>query len=274
MKNFVLLTNPVKDAAGIVAKKVEDELLAIRSDVSVTIVSGDVESPVFPKETECLIALGGDGTMLLAAQKVMGTRIPIIGVNLGHIGYLSEVEETSLTESLKALCEDKLQVEERMMLSGAVGEKQESALNDVVLSRRGDMQLVGYRVSVNERHLYDFYADGMIVSTPTGSTGYNLSAGGPIVEPSARLMVLTPVCPHTLQSRSIVLSPQDQITIEILPARGDKFLEVGLSFDGKKAITLGEGEKVSICAANEVTRIVKLNDTGFLDTLHQKMDHN
>lgn len=274
MKKFVLLKNPIKDAEGVVLDKVKNALLAASSTVEIITVSGDEAHPVFPEDVDCLIALGGDGTMLLASQKVAGTKIPVIGVNLGHMGYLSEVEESSLVDSMKALVEDRVQIENRMMLSGTCKGETETALNDVVLGRRGDVQLIGYRVSVNDRHLYDFYADGMIVSTPTGSTGYNLSAGGPIVEPSANLMVLTPVCPHTLNTRSIVLSPQDKVVIEILPSRGEKEVQVNVSMDGRNSRTLSAGDQVVICVSSEITRIVKLRDTGFLDVLHQKMDNN
>lgn len=149
----------------------------------------------------------------------------------------------------------------------------EHALNDIVLSRRGDTQLVGCRVSVNGVFLSDFYADGIIISSPTGSTGYNISAGGPIVEPSARLMVLTPVAPHTLKSRSIVLSDEDHIRIELLPARtkSGTETEAGAYFDGINCGVLGAGDSVEVRKSIRVCRIVKLGDDGFLQVVQKKL---
>lgn len=275
MKHFVLLTNQIKDADGTVAAKVRDALCAVSLEVTVTYIDGEESSPSFPEDTDCVIALGGDGTMLLAAQKVKDQMIPIIGVNLGTMGYLSEVELSSLSESAESLVHDQVQIENRMKLSGKDREgNAEEALNDVVLTRHGEMQLVGYRVSVNGKFLSDFYADGIIVSTPTGSTGYNLSAGGPIVEPSANLLVLTPVCPHTLNTRSIILSPQDVIAIEVLPSRGEKPVCVSVSYDGRSGKTLTSGDEIVVKMSDTVTKIVKIKDEGFLDILQNKMGSN
>lgn len=163
-----------------------------------------------------------------------------------------------------------------MMLAGIVTcngkvSSQLSALNDIVLIRRGDFQIIGYRIYVNGQYLNDFYGDGIILSTPTGSTGYNLSAGGPIVEPKAQLIVLTPVSPHSLSTRSIILSVEDRIEVEILPPKGEKNVEVGVCFDGGDDGILHSGDKVEIFRSPQVTRIIKLSDAGFLEVLHQKM---
>lgn len=178
-----------------------------------------------PADADCMIVLGGDGTVLQAARLTKMLRVPIIGVNLGTLGYMTEVEVPNLEESLERLIAGDYVQESRMMLGGratfADGRREEGwALNDIVISRSGPLQIIKFNIYVNGQFLNDYSADGVIVTTPTGSTGYNLSAGGPLVEPGARLIVLTPICPHSLNQRSIVLSPEDVIEIQI-PARGE-----------------------------------------------------
>ena len=145
------------------------------------------------------------------------------------------------------------------------------ALNDIVIARSGPLQIIKFNIFVNGQFLNDYSADGVIVTTPTGSTGYNLSAGGPLVEPGARLIVLTPICPHSLNQRSIVLSPEDVIEIQI-PARGESGNQnVEASFDGSHVIPLGTGDRLRIVRSEETTEFLKLGQGSFLDVLHRKM---
>lgn len=223
-----------------------------------------------------MIVLGGDGTVLQAARMTKELRIPIIGVNLGTLGYMTEVEPGNLEESLERLIAGDYVQESRMMLKGRIdfakgSEAEGWALNDIVISRSGPLQIIQFNIFVNGQFLNHYSADGMIVNTPTGSTGYNLSAGGPLVEPSARLIMLTPICPHSLNQRSIILSSEDVIEIEI-PERGDgRAQTVEANFDGSHVIPLQAGDRIRIVRSEETTEFLRLNQVSFLEVLHKKM---
>ena len=145
------------------------------------------------------------------------------------------------------------------------------ALNDIVISRSGSLQIIRFNIYVNGQFLNDYSADGMIVTTPTGSTGYNLSAGGPLIEPGARLIMLTPICPHTLNQRSIILSPEDVIEIEIPGGNEEKIQTVEASFDGSHTVPLSSGDRLRIVKSEKMTEFIQLNQVSFLEVLHKKM---
>ena len=161
------------------------------------------------------------------------------------------------------------------MLEGVFeGQKEDVALNDIVVCRKGEPHVIHFRLYVNGALLNSYEADGIIISTPTGSTAYNLSAGGPIVEPTAELIVITPICSHALNTSSIVLSPEDEITVEIGMGRNEMEEEVSVSFDGADTRTLKTGEWVKIRRAKASTKFVKLSRVSFLETLRRKMKGN
>ena len=189
---------------------------------------------------------------------------------------MTEVEPTEVETALDRLIAGDYETESRMMLSGKVlfqnGEIREGwALNDIVFARSGSLQILKFNIYVNGQFLNSYHADGMIVTTPTGSTGYNLSAGGPIVEPRARLIVLTPICPHSLNQRSIVLSPEDCVEIELPRGREDRQQTTEVSFDGNYGIPLNEGDRIRIIRSDMVASFIRLNKISFLDVLHKKM---
>ena len=232
-----------------------------------------------PEDTDCVLVLGGDGTLLQTARDTMQLSVPLLGINLGTLGYLAEVEKTGITEALVHLMQDEYEMEERMMLVGSVlrnGEEicRAHALNDVVVNRFGHLMVLSYEVSVNGQKLNHYQADGMIVSTPTGSTGYNLSAGGPIALPSSQLMIMTPICPHTLNTRSIVLSPGDAIEICIDKGRNDGLQEAEINFDGGLTQRLTTGDRVLIRRSEQTTKLIHISKVSFLETLHKKMSEN
>ena len=209
MKRFFLITNEAKDPQGVFTKKIADviekrggEAVCVANEKQALEAQGEAG-------VDCALVLGGDGTLLRAARNITDSRIPLLGINLGTLGYLAEVESACAEEAIEKLLADEFVREERMMLTGRMAGalEEQYALNDIVISRCGSLQILNVRIYVNDRFLNDYCADGVIVATPTGSTGYNLSAGGPIVEPSARLLLLTPICPHTLNTRSIVFAP-------------------------------------------------------------------
>ena len=229
-----------------------------------------------PDNTECIMVLGGDGTLLQVACETIDRNIPLIGVNLGRLGYLAEIEHTDIEEALLQLINNDFIIEERMMIEGNVYRKDNKiqnmyGLNDIVVTRDGDSQILSYHIYVNNQNLYHYYADGIIVATPTGSTGYSLSAGGPIVEPNANLMVITPICPHTIHSRSVILSDKDEVVIEIGIGKKHEKQYARVSFDGDNVTSLTTGDRVSIKKFNKKTKIIRLNQVSFLKVLHKKM---
>lgn len=272
MKKFFLITNEAKDPDGAFTNKITTfiekhggEAICVKNERQALAEKGMAG-------IDCALVLGGDGTLLRAAGNMMDSDIPLLGINLGTLGYLAEVESACAEESLEMLLKDEFVREERMMLSGRVTAREERyALNDIVISRCGSLQILNVRIYVNDRFLNDYCADGVIVATPTGSTGYNLSAGGPIVEPSARLLLLTPICPHTLNKRSIVFSPEDEITVEIPEGKDGHEQVVEANFDGSNTITLRTGERIRIRRSDKTTGIVRLNTESFLTILHKKM---
>ncbi len=203
----------------------------------------------------------------------------MIGVNMGTLGYLTQVAHGEAVQPmLDALLEDNFRLERRMMLEGAVtkGRKADSkkeekggiALNDIVLTRKDVMQVLKFQVYVNGEFLTEYTADGMIVATPTGSTAYNLSAGGPIVRPGAKLIVLTPVCPHSINSRSIILSHKDRVGIRVLENVGQKQMAV---FDGDQVVNLDDTEVLEIRESESFTTLIQLKDVPFLVNIREKL---
>lgn len=278
MKHFFLITNSVKDSDGSYTRRIMEYLQAHDARVSCASKVRIAEKDIIevPKDAECAIVLGGDGTLLKAARDMMDSEIPLLGVNLGTLGYLAEVEIGHIENALDKLLRDEYKKEERMMLSGVICQEegkeiQNFALNDIAISRCGSLQILRFDIFVNGKFLNSYSADGMIVATPTGSTGYNMSAGGPIVEPGARLLLLTPICPHTLNTRSIVLSPEDEVTIQIPEGHEKTVQTVEANFDGTHKVTLKTGDKIVIKKASKTTGILKLNTESFLEILHKKM---
>ena len=227
-----------------------------------------------PPETQCIIVLGGDGTMIQAARDLVELEIPFIGVNLGTLGYLAELEIQNVTESLDALIEDKMVVQKRMMLTGELireGKVVEEniALNEVAVGRGGALNVIRFAVSVNGRVLNSYAADGVIVSTPTGSTGYNLSAGGPILEPDSSMLLITPISPHTMINRSIVLADTAEVEIELIRTGTAGAL---LAFDGNGSVTeLRDGDCLQIRKSDKKIKIITLSKESFLEILRNKM---
>ena len=286
MRHFLVYTNRHKDKNLVLTKKICDYLRQKGQKATVKTEEGDFKERIstdtddipadIPRDVDCMIVLGGDGTGLQAARETKKLHIPIIGVNLGTLGYMTEIEPANLKESLDRLIAGDYEQESRMMLNGKAylsdGRTEEGwALNDIVITRSGSLQIIQFNIYVNGQFLNDYKADGMIITTPTGSTGYNLSAGGPLVEPRAKLIVLTPICPHSLNQRSIILSPEDVIEIEIPQGREGRIQTVEASFDGTHVIPLETGDRIRIVQSEKITEFIQLNQVSFLEVLHKKM---
>lgn len=223
----------------------------------------------------CALVIGGDGTLILAARELLGRDVPILGVNMGTLGYLTEAEVQNLIPALDRLLAGEYSVENRMMLSGTLKDlRTDTALNDIVVTRSESLHIVRLNLYVNGEYLTSYQADGLIISTPTGSTAYNLSAGGPIVEPTASLILITPICSHSLNNSSIVVSDADLIEVEIGSRRNKEEEEAVVTFDGTDIMRLKTGERVRIRKAKEVTKLIRLSRISFLETLREKMKGN
>lgn len=280
MNKFFVITNVNKDIDLKVTKRIQAYLEEKKANCQIfmdNLSENDSHTKLsIPKDTECILVLGGDGTMLQVARENLNTDIPMIGINMGTKGYLTEIEVNSLEEALSHLLQDEYHMESRMMLSGVIckeGKKMQPmcALNEISITRKGSLAVIHYNVYVNGKLLKVYSGDGIMVSTPTGSTGYNLSAGGPIASPQSELMLLTPICPHTFNTRTVILSPFDVVEIEIAHGRDGQVQEVEVNFDGNYKEILYSNDKVIICKSEATTKIVKLSEASFLEVLHSKM---
>ncbi len=280
MNRFYIIANPQKDYQLRLTKEIHQVILDHGGQCSYQVNrehGGMFDKEKVPQDTECILVIGGDGTLLGAARDMADRRIPLIGVNTGHVGYLCELEADTVASSVRQLlvAEDP-DVEHRMMLSGfgitKMGRTRERvALNDIVIHRSGMLQVVDLIISVNGQYLNTYSADGMIVATPTGSTAYSMSAGGPIVDPKANLLLITPISPHTLNAKSIVLGPEDEISIEVAARNQGEAAPVEVSFDGNPVGALQAGEKIVVKKAQECARILKLSHVSFLERLREKL---
>ena len=267
--HFLIFTNRSKDKRNTVTKKAADYLRKNGARVSFRQEEG---SPL-PEDLDAVLVLGGDGTLLQASRDVVDPGVPLLGVNLGTLGFLAEVSIEELIPALQRLLSGSYRIEERMMLYGKLmeGEKKvmgERALNDIVTTRSGPLRIMHYEVSVNGEALAAFHGDGLIVSTPTGSTGYNMSAGGPIIEPNARLVLLTSISSHALNTRSIVLAPEDVLSISL---EKSSYGDAEVYFDGGSRELLTKERRLVVRQSRKVTRIIRLKDTSFLEILNRKL---
>ena len=283
MDRFYIITNSDKDSNLAITGKITEYLKAHGRSCEVQQAERKHEGAYhytdpskIPDDTQCIIVLGGDGTLLQAARDVVHKEIPLLGINLGHLGFLAEVDQTSLYSSLDQLMADDYEVEERMMLEGRVYRGKELigddiALNDIVIGRDGHLRVVRFKNYVNDVYLNSYNADGIIISTPTGSTGYSLSAGGPIIFPQTDVIVITPICPHSLQARSLVVSGEDRIMIEIGRRRKTQKEEAMVTFDGRSAQELETGDRIEIYKAQETTQLIRLKGRSFYQVLQNKI---
>lgn len=279
MQRFVLVTNTYKDKELELSRKIVTYIKEKDGEAKICMSSirGDDEKNFslseIPQDTDCILVLGGDGTLIRAATKVESLQIPLIGVNLGTLGYLCELEEQSVFTAIDRLMAEEYIIEERIMLRGCKnGEaKNRLALNDVVIHWAGELSMLQLHVYVNGKFLTTYHADGIIVATPTGSTGYNMSAGGPIVDPKSRMLLLTPVNAHDLNSQSIVLNAQDVVEIKMGSRRYQEGEQAVVGFDGDTAMHLQAGESLKIALASHVVKICKISNESFLEILQKKM---
>lgn len=229
-----------------------------------------------PENTQCVLVIGGDGTLIQAARDLMTRKLPMIGINNGTLGYLAEVDFEGIPYVLDCLINDQYNIEHRMMLHGIITQNQRQivsdfALNDIVLTRGRNMKVNYYNIYVNGELLNKYTADGIIISTPTGSTAYSLSAGGPLVDPKASLILITPISPHSLHNRSVILSSNSHIAIEVSSVSDKEVEPCYAYFDGNEVAKLDFSDMVEIHRATFTTKIIKVNHVSFMEILRRKM---
>lgn len=234
------------------------------------------DSKQIPEETECAIVLGGDGTIIQAAFDLLGKDIPILGVNLGTLGFLAETEKNEIFIALDKVFHNKYKLESRMMLQGNIYSSNKEiysgvALNDIVISRSGFSRIISVCIYVNGDLVDRYRGDGVIISTPTGSTGYSLSCGGPVVKPDSQTMIITPISPHSLQARTIVVSSEDKVKVKIEKSKKTQEEEAIATFDGRQAILLHTEDEIDVSKSKEVTQLIKINNTSFFEILRTKI---
>ncbi len=225
-----------------------------------------------PGAIDCVIALGGDGTLLSVARRAAATGIPILGVNLGNLGFLTEVEPANLEKALEALVHGDYSIEERTMMKATVMRTGRSVaslvgLNDVVISKGAFARIISLDIFVNDEYYSTFPADGIIVSSPTGSTAYSLSAGGPLISPRIDVILVTPICPHTLFSRSLVIAGDDRVRV-VVEAPHE---EVAVTVDGQVGFKVESHDEIIVERAPQVTRFVRLQAKSFYGTMRERL---
>lgn len=225
------------------------------------------------------IVLGGDGSVIQTAKRFAGEGVPILGVNFGTLGFLTEVERPGIREALDAVMAGDYELEERMVLSGQISKPGEEipdclAVNEFIIGKRDFGHMITARVYVDESLLDTYVADAVLISTPTGSTAYNLSASGPVLAPDMEAMIITPICPHSLNQRSLVVSSRAKIRIRIGHTRGHDEDVAAVLGDGQLICTVTGGDTIRIAKATETFAMVRLGDVRFFDKMRRKLNRD
>lgn len=283
MKRFYIITNKIKDPAHTATRQImaylkkHDVFCSCQEPQESADDTGYryTNPDLIPDDTDCIIVLGGDGTLLQAARDLNEKNIPLLGVNIGTLGFLTDADMHTVEEALSNILSGNFEIDSRMMLTGRVyrGDAviyENTALNDIVINRCGALRVIDFDVLVGGEYLNSYSADGVIVSTATGSTAYSLSAGGPIIQPNAQLIMVTPICPHTLNRRSIIFGAEDEIIIEMSDNKRLSEERIA-SFDGEQFCRVVTGDRIVITRSEKVSKFIKTNKVSFLQRVREKM---
>lgn len=280
MKNIAIVPNTIKDIGLLHTKRVVDYLsdkanLLMDSSFAITGMNAQfVSREEMFKQADMMIILGGDGTILQEATDCAMSGIPVLGINLGKIGFLTEIELDKIEEALDKVLGDNYRIEERMLLRFEIHKDgkcmySHHALNDVVVSKSAGAKLLGMELYADKELMYRYIADGLIIATPTGSTGYSISAGGPVVDPNMELYVATPICAHMLSVRSAVLSADRPIIIKLDSTYPDN--EAVVNADGDVHGYISGADEVKIFKSNYRFKLIKTEEKSFYNTLVSKL---
>ncbi|MFP4660872.1 MAG: NAD(+)/NADH kinase [Halanaerobiales bacterium] len=273
-----LVLNTQKDKAFTVADRVIKYLserdISFLVETRAAEIMGRSEKADYSKlrsDVEYIVIIGGDGTFLHTAHYFFGSGIPLLGINIGHLGFLTEIETNELEKALGNLFAGKFSIEKRMILEGNIESDGENvyhnfALNDFVVHRGSRSKLVGIDFYINDEIVNSYRADGIIVSTPTGSTAYSLSSGGPIINPQIRAIIVTPICPHSLFITPMVISDREKLKIVV---HGE--YTMSFTADGGYDYSIKSNDEINVQAASRELLVVKLPGSTFYSILHKKM---
>ena len=274
MHTIGLVLHPERDSAEAVAAVLD---WAARKGAQVLGMEGEIRRlncaaiPVtddeLGKRSDLVVSLGGDGTMLRAMRLADGQRAPVLGVNLGKLGFLAEVDVPELPGALSAIDENEFTVEPRLALDAIIGDEVVTAFNDIATVRFPGLPTAVVAVRAAGHPFVSFAADAVVVATPTGSTAYSFSAGGPIVSPAVEALVVTPAAPHAGYDRGLVLSIQDSLTLEILPTSGRLAVEV----DGRVGAHVDVGDRIELRPRPGAAHVVRLGRTTFYERARRKL---
>ncbi len=281
MKKVGVLPNIEKDREFTITKRLINHLLHKNCEPMLTTgiasmakleLYGKEEEEIY-KDADFLISLGGDGTLLGVGRRSAKYGKPILGINLGHLGFLTAEEKDFSERAIDKVLEGDCTIEKRMMLEASVFAEPKRiegllALNDVCITRRFSSRILEFNIFVNAEYVDTLRADGVIICTPTGSTAYNLSAGGPILKTDAEIIAITPICPHTLTSRPIIISAEDKITVEVFNRGEEDFV---ISTDGQRSMSLKRRNVVQVKKSQYFTTIMKTHPVSFYDVLREKL---
>ena len=276
MKTFGIYTNPKKDVGLSYTKNAISLLLKKGIPYSVDNQIAEYFPDAGSAEDEhpdVLLVFGGDGTMLSAARKYAPMGTQLLGINLGRLGFLLAIENEQLETAIDKVLADEYTPEYRSMLQAdVISEEGELlcrsyALNDAVMSRKSILRMIDLELYINSKYADNYIADGLIISTPTGSTGYTLSAGGPVVWPTLDVLLITPICPHRLSSKSIVISGDAKVTVVSKPDGEGSML----TLDGQQSVYLDDGQKVEVSSAGFKAEFIRFEDWNFYTLLTEKL---
>ena len=276
MNNIVIAINPSKDNEGKILSLVISKVTYVFSKSKVIVLNSyELNKYDFQEEVDLLIVLGGDGTLLGVARDINDRYdIPILGVNIGNLGFLSSIEIQDLDNALNKIKAKKYSIENRILLECKVGmeneEKSCKALNDVVIARGTLSRTARFEVFIDGKLYYEFKGDGIIIATPTGSTAYSFSAGGPFVYPDVDVITLTPICPHTRGMQPIVLKSSSKIEIKSENYNG----EIYVTFDGQEVMEIKDNTSIIISKAKKTAKILLFEDYDYFKVLRKKILSN
>jgi len=283
IKKIALIANTNKAKAVNVMEQVCNYLDDKRKDyileeASAGLLERRVKSQVYERLVDfadIVIVFGGDGTFLKAARTFAASDVPILGINLGQLGFLTDIEVEMLEDGLDKLLAGKYQIEERMILEGRVIRSKQLvsrliAINDLVLTKGPFSRIIKLETFIDGEYITTYPGDGLIIACPTGSTAYSLSAGGPIVNPKMKSLIITPICPHTLNSRSIVTTEDEEIVVKVDADHS----EVMLTVDGQESFPILSDDIIKINKSNLVAKMIKLEGYNFYKILRNRLHNN
>ena len=272
MKNVGIIINKIKDEDGLILNHVETLIKKILNPENITVIDHFLDSANENyKSIEILVVLGGDGTLLGVARRFSKfINAPILGVNIGNLGFLSSTEINNLEEALNNIKNKEYRIENRMMLECSIDDVKEETLrvlNDVVIARGTLSRIAEYKVYINNDFYTAFKGDGIIISTPVGSTAYSLSAGGPLITPDLEVIAIVPICAHTPSAKPIIINGNKDISI--VPDFGDE--EIFITLDGQKSFKLNKGNVVNIKRCNDSFKVIVFHKNNYFTMLRKKI---